>query len=104
MSRALSRIRLLSLVIAFASLTGAAVAQQPATPAPAPKAPTAKAATPAKPKSPCAGLAETACRAATECSWIPATKRKDGKSVKAYCRKKTIPRTPPPKAKAPAAK
>jgi hypothetical protein len=100
MSKALTRATLLATGLSFAFMAAGAIAQQPA--APAPKAP--KAATPAKPKSPCAGLAETACRAATECSWIAATKRKDGKTVKAYCRKRTIPKTPVPKAKAPAAK
>jgi hypothetical protein len=97
MSKALTRATLLATGLSFAFVATGAIAQQPTTPAP-------KAATPAKPKSPCAGLAETACRAATECSWIAATKRKDGKTVKAYCRKKTIPKTPVPKAKAPAAK
>ena len=106
MSKSMNRVAISALTVAFASATAVAVAQQPPTTTPAPKAPAAKAATPAKPKSPCAGLVETACRAAAECSWIPATKRKDGKTVKAYCRKKTIPKTPVPKAKstAPGAK
>jgi hypothetical protein len=85
----------------LALITAHAVAQQPT---PASKAPAPKAATPAKAKSPCAGLTETACRAATACSWVPAAKRKDGKTVKAYCRKKTVPKTPVPKAKASGAK
>jgi hypothetical protein len=38
--------------------------------------------------SPCKGLDETACKdKATDCSWIGASKR-EGKDVKAYCRKK----------------
>jgi hypothetical protein len=102
MSKALKRVALLSITLAFASVTAGAIAQQSTAPAPAPKAPAAKATTPAKAKSPCAGLTETACRAAAECSWVPATKRKDGKTVKAYCRKKTVPKTPVPKAKTPA--
>ena len=97
MSKALARATLLATGLSFAFMAAGAIAQQPAAPAP-------KAATPAKPKSPCAGLTVTACRAATECSWVAATKRKDGKTVKAYCRKRTIPKTPVPKARAPAAK
>jgi hypothetical protein len=97
MSKALARATLLATGLSFAFMAAGAIAQQPAAPAP-------KSAVPAKPKSPCAGLTETACRAATECSWVAATKRKDGKTVKAYCRKRTIPKTPVPKAKAPAAK
>lgn len=74
-----------------------AIAQQP-TPAP-----TAKAAAPAQPKatkapakaktaataSACKGLEQKACGAKSDCSWIAATKRKDGKAVKAYCRTKS---------------
>ena len=38
--------------------------------------------------SPCKGLAQEACTAKAECSWVSATKRKDGTEVKAYCRAK----------------
>lgn len=38
--------------------------------------------------SPCKGLAQDACTANAECSWVSATKRKDGREVKAYCRTK----------------
>lgn len=38
--------------------------------------------------SPCKALEQTACAAKSECSWIAATKRKDGRQVKAYCRLK----------------
>ncbi len=38
--------------------------------------------------SPCKGLEQTACAKKSECSWIAATKRKDGHPVKAYCRLK----------------
>ncbi len=81
-------------------LTGGASAQQApattpattpsATPTPkaAPKTPVAK-----KAPSPCADLEKAACEAKAECQHIAATKRKDGKEVKAYCRLK-------PKAKA----
>ena len=76
-----------------------ASAQQPTTPPPAakstPAAPAAKAAAPkkevkktAKSASACQGLEEKACGAKTECGWVHATKRKDGKEVKAYCRTK----------------
>lgn len=61
---------------------------EPAKPA-AKKVETAKPAKPAKAASPCKGLDEAACGKMGEtCSWIAATKRKDGKEVKAYCRKK----------------
>ena len=80
------------------SLFGAeAIAQQPSTtpaaktaPAP-PKAPAAKAKvkTKAKTTSACKGREQKACAAKSECSWIAATKRKDGKQVKAYCRTKS---------------
>ena len=39
--------------------------------------------------SPCKVLEQKACAGKTECSWIGATKRKDGKHVKAYCRLKS---------------
>lgn len=41
-----------------------------------------------KDDSVCKGLEEKTCRSNTECVWIAATKRQDGKEVKAYCRKK----------------
>jgi hypothetical protein len=106
MSKALNRMTLLAIAVAFVSVTSNAVAQQAATPAPGSKAPAAKGATPAKTKSACAGLSETACRASAGCSWIPSTKRKDGRTVKAYCRLKTPPKRPLTKApaKAPAPK
>lgn len=107
MSYRQKRATTLAAAAALAAMTAGAFAQSTTSPAPAPKAP-AKAATPAKPKSACAGLSETACRASAGCSWIPATKRKDGKSVKAYCRLKTTPKRPltkaPAKAPVPAAK
>jgi hypothetical protein len=56
------------------------------TPAKAPAATTAKKATKAA-VSACQGLAQAACVAkASDCRWIAATKRKDGKQVSAYCR------------------
>ena len=62
---------------------------QPVTPPPA-AAPATK--TPVKKAtSVCQGLEEKACRTNTECTWIAATTRKDGKEVKAYCRKKSGP-------------
>lgn len=42
-----------------------------------------------KEESVCKGLEEKPCRSNTECTWIAATKRQDGKDVKAYCRKKS---------------
>lgn len=42
-----------------------------------------------KPSSPCKGLEQRACAAKAECSWVGATKRKDGRQVKAYCRLKS---------------
>jgi hypothetical protein len=38
--------------------------------------------------SPCKGLEQKACAAKADCSWVPATTRKDGRKVKAYCRLK----------------
>jgi hypothetical protein len=71
---------------------------QQTTPPPVAKstpAPAAKAAAPkkevkksTKTASACQGLEEKACGAKSECSWVHATKRKDGKEVKAYCRTK----------------
>ena len=66
---------------AMAQKTTAPAAQT--TPAPAAAAKTAKV------PSPCKGLVEDACKNMGEtCSWVAATKRKDGKTIKAYCRKK----------------
>lgn len=42
-----------------------------------------------KPASPCKGLEQKACTAKTECSWVRATSRKDGRKVRAYCRLKS---------------
>jgi hypothetical protein len=58
--------------------------------APASPAKTTKPAVkPAKVPSPCKGLEEAACTKMGEtCSWIAAATRKDGKAVKAHCRKK----------------
>lgn len=39
--------------------------------------------------SPCKGLEQAACTAKADCSWVAATKRKDGREVKAYCRLKS---------------
>lgn len=116
--------------LALGVFTLVADAQQGA-PAPQPGAaakgptvpPAAKAAVPkaeakkAEPKkdatksaSPCQGVEQAACAAKTECTWIAATKRKDGKDVKAYCRAKPTKSTAAaapkaaPKAAAPAAK
>jgi hypothetical protein len=92
---------------------GAAKAQSvpPVAKAPAAKAEPKKAAEPKKvAASPCQGIEQAACAAKTECTWIAATKRKDGKDVKAYCRAKpaksaaaAAPKAAP-KAAAPAAK
>jgi hypothetical protein len=41
-----------------------------------------------KDDSVCKGLEEKSCRSNSECVWIAATKRQDGKEVRAYCRKK----------------
>ncbi len=71
-----------------------AIAQQvpPAAPAAKAAAPAKAAKAPAKAKSTtasaCKGLEQKACGAKSDCSWIAATKRKDGKDVKAYCRTK----------------
>lgn len=91
-------------------LVASAEAQQPsaaptaAKPAPALPAkssiassPAATTSTRAKPASPCKDLEQKACAAKAECSWVAATKRKDGRQVKAYCRLQ-----PKPSAKAPA--
>ena len=59
-----------------------ATAQPKATKAPAAKAKSKTAA------SVCKGLEQKACATKSECGWIAATKRKDGKQVKAYCRTK----------------
>ena len=70
-----------------------AVPAAPAAKAPAaPSAPATAKAVPAKkpatPVSTCNKLEEKACATNTDCSWIAATKRKDGKEVSAYCRNK----------------
>lgn len=80
----------------------------PAAPAAAAKAPVKKA---AAPTSACQGLDEKSCSAkATDCRWIAAVKRKDGKEQSAHCRgvpksvkaapKKTDPAAKPAPAKA----
>ena len=108
-----------------------AVPAAPAAKAPpaAPGAPAAARVLPAKkpaaPVSTCNKLEEKSCATNTDCSWIAATKRKDGKEVSAYCRNKpkstkaapkkvdakaatpaaatTAPTAPPAAARAPAA-
>lgn len=65
-----------------APATSTATAQPKATKAPAAKAKSKTAA------SVCKGLEQKACATKSECGWIAATKRKDGKQVKAYCRTK----------------
>ncbi|RTL72548.1 MAG: hypothetical protein EKK41_04000 [Hyphomicrobiales bacterium] len=46
-------------------------------------------ATASKTPSACKGLAEAACKdKSTECTWVSASKGKDGKDKKAYCRAK----------------
>lgn len=100
---------------AHAQLAPPAPKAQPAPPAAkapaAPPAATAPAKTaakkPAAPQSACNKLDEKGCSANTDCSWIAATKRKDGKEVAAYCRSKPKSTRAAPKkadAKAPAAK
>ncbi len=49
-----------------------------------------------KATSPCAGLAEAACKADTACSWYRETTTKKGQKRKAHCQKKP---TPPAKKK-----
>lgn len=72
----------LAVVLACVAFAPVAVAQK------APDA-NAKPAAKAKAPSPCKGLEQGACTKMGEtCSWIDATTRKDGKQVKAYCRKK----------------
>lgn len=90
-------------LVGFAPIASAQKAPEaPAAPAAAKTVkPTAKAA------SPCKGLDEAACTKSGEtCSWIAATTRKDGKAVKAYCRKKggflTNKKAAPAKAATPA--
>lgn len=87
------RLSALAIITAFAiGLVTAPVAEAQKKP----DAPAATPATTAKPKtaakkvaSPCKGLEKTACsKMADTCSWIDATTRKDGKKVKAYCRKR----------------
>jgi hypothetical protein len=83
---------------AFAIIALAAQAQTPQPTTPTAKAPAAKTDTakkdtakkePAK-KVVCKGMNEAACGAsATDCTWVAASKRKDGKEVAAYCRAKT---------------
>jgi hypothetical protein len=52
------------------------------------KAETKTAAKPVKQaSSPCKGLYEAACREEPACSWVGASKQKDGTEVKAFCRK-----------------
>ena len=74
--------------MAFVALAPGALAQKK--PDAAATAAPAKAKKPKKVKAPslCKGLNNKACTAkADTCRWIGATTRKDGKKVKAYCRK-----------------
>jgi hypothetical protein len=84
-------------VLALALNAGVANAQQKAPDAPKADAktavpPAAKATTPAK-KAPsaCAGLADAACAANTECMWVKETTTKAGLKRKAHCQKKAVP-------------
>lgn len=53
------------------------------------KATTTPKTTASKTPSACKGLAEAACKdKSTECTWVSASKGKDGKEKKAYCRAK----------------
>lgn len=85
-------IALTSLVVGlFAAQATAQTPPPPATKA-APAQPKATKAPAAKTKTTalvCKGLEQKACSAKSECGWIAATKRKDGKQVKAYCRTKS---------------
>ncbi|MDX2202485.1 MAG: hypothetical protein NW223_07035 [Hyphomicrobiaceae bacterium] len=57
------------------------------------KATTPKTTAPKTPSA-CKGLAETACKdKATVCTWVKASKGKDGKERKAYCRAKPAPKS-----------
>lgn len=86
-------------------IAGTAFAQQPAPKAVAPappapaivkqtapvEAPAAKTSVPktaAKTASACKGLEKAACETNAACTFVPATTRKDGRNVKAYCRTK----------------
>ncbi|MCL4767825.1 MAG: hypothetical protein KJZ80_16480 [Hyphomicrobiaceae bacterium] len=83
-------------MFALGLITSAAAQQPPSAPAkPVAAPPAAKANTSApaaepgkgtKPVSPCKDLEQKLCAAKAECIWVAATKRKDGRQVKAYCR------------------
>ncbi len=58
------------------------------------KATTTPKTTVAKTPSACKGLVETACKGkSTDCTWVAASKGKDGKERKAYCRSKPKPKS-----------
>ena len=96
LSAAAAAALVLTAFTAQAQLAPPAPKAQPAPPAAkAPAEAAAKAAPaktaakkPAAPQSACNKLDEKACGGNTDCSWIAATKRKDGKEVSAYCRAK----------------
>jgi hypothetical protein len=84
-------IALTSLVVGLFAFQATAQTPPPPAAKAAPAQPKATKAPAAKTKttaSVCKGLEQKACSAKTECGWIAATKRKDGKQVKAYCRTK----------------
>lgn len=72
--------------IAFGILAASPVAAQKAPPKKTAKTATKKT---AKKKSPCQGLAATACKANKVCGWIVPKKKVDkrGRKLKPYCRK-----------------
>jgi hypothetical protein len=85
----------ISLVAASALAVAAlsASAQQPGATSPAPgtKADATSDTTKKKPIPACQGLKEAECKAKPECLFVPASKRKDGRPIAAYCRAKPKP-------------
>ncbi|MBT8114957.1 MAG: hypothetical protein KJP04_06240 [Arenicella sp.] len=49
---------------------------------------------PANAASQCKSLANNACAANAECTWVQGYERKDGRTVKSFCRAKAKPKTP----------
>jgi hypothetical protein len=105
-----------AVALVFTAVSASAQLAPPAPKAPPAAAPAATKAAPAakpaaakKAASACQGLDQKGCGAkATECRWIAAVKRKDGKEVAAYCRSlpksvKAAPKKQDAKAGAPAA-
>jgi hypothetical protein len=83
----------LALVAAAALAVAAfsASAQQPAATDKAPATPTGQADAKKKTLPACQGLKEAECKAKPECVFVPASKRKDGRPIAAYCRAKPQP-------------